>query len=299
MFTAKDIHMQDQLVRVISTEANVRAMACLTTATVQEACTRHRTSPTASVALGRALTGGVLMGALLKGRQRVAMKFEGNGPLGKIIVEADPMCRVHGYVGNPDADLPPVDGRFDIPGAIGRAGLLTVTKDLLLKEPYQGVVNLSSSEIAEDLAYYLTDSEQTPSAVGLTTIPDETGRIAVAGGFLIQTMPPANEEAIETLTRRIATLPPLAKMLLDGATPKEVLDRIFGDIPFEILGHQDVSFHCGCSRERIEQALITLGPNEIISLAERPEATTITCEFCRKPYEFTPEDLHKLATERH
>ncbi len=291
--------MNDQLIRVISDEANVRAMACLTTATVREACARHRTSLTASVALGRALTGAALMGALLKGRQRVALKFEGNGPLGKIVVEADPMCLVHGYVGNPAADLPLKGGRFDIPGALGRAGLLTVTKDLQLKSPYQGVVNLVSSEIAEDIAYYLTESEQTPSAMGLTAIPDEHGGIAVAGGFLIQSLPPANEAALDTLTSRIKNLPPLARLFHEGASPKDILDRIFGDIPFEILGHQDVAFHCGCSRDRIEQALITLGPDEIRSLAERAEDTTVTCEFCREPYAFTPEDLRRLADERH
>lgn len=291
--------MKDHLIRVISDEANVRAMACLTTATVGEACARHRTSPTASVALGRALTGGVLLGALLKGRQRVALKFEGNGPLGKIVVEADPMCLVHGYVGNPGADLPLRDGRFDIPGALGRAGLLTVTKDLQLKSPYQGVVNLVSSEIAEDIAYYLTESEQTPSAMGLTTVPDDQGGIAVAGGFLIQSLPPANDAALETLTARIAAMPPLARLLFDGAGPKDILDRIFGDIPYEILGHQDVAFHCGCSRDRIEQALITLGGDEIRKLADQPEDTVITCEFCREPYAFTPEDLRRLADERH
>ena len=291
--------MNDQLIRVISDEANVRAMACLTTATVSEACSRHRTSPTASVALGRALTGGVLMGALLKGRQRVALKFEGNGPLGKIVVEADPMCLVHGYVGNPEADLPLKDGRFDVAGALGHAGLLTVTKDLHLKSPYQGVVNLVSSEIAEDIAYYLTESEQTPSAMGLTTIPDDKGGIAVAGGFLLQSLPPANDEALDALTERIRTMPPLAKLLLDGASPKDILDHIFGDIAYEILGHQDVAFHCGCSRDRIEQALITLGIEEITALAEQEHETIVTCEFCREPYVFSADDLRKLATERH
>ncbi len=291
--------MNDHLIRVISDEANVRAMACLTTATVSEACSRHRTSPTASVALGRALAGGVLMGALLKGRQRVALKFEGNGPLGKIVVEADPMCLVHGYVGNPEADLPLKDGRFDVAGALGHAGLLTVTKDLHLKSPYQGVVNLVSSEIAEDIAYYLTESEQTPSAMGLTTIPDDKGGIAVAGGFLLQSLPPANDEALDALTERIRTMPPLAKLLLEGASPKDVLDHIFGDIAYEILGHQDVAFHCGCSRDRIEQALITLGTDEITALAEQEQETVVTCEFCREPYVFSADDLRKLATERH
>lgn len=295
----QEITMKDQLIRVISGEINVRAMACLTTETVRAACARHRTRPTASVALGRALTGGVLLGALLKGRQRVALKFEGNGPLGKIVVEADPMCLVHGYVGNPNVDLPLKGGRFDIPRALGHAGLLTVTKDLLLKNPYQGVVNLVSGEIAEDIAYYLTDSEQTPSAMGLTTIPDDSGGIVVAGGFLIQSLPPANEGALDLLSRRIADLPPLGKVFHAGETPRDLLDRIFGDIPYEILGHQDVAFHCPCSRDRVEQALVTLGPAEIRSLAERAEDTTVTCEFCREPYTFTPDDLRRLADERH
>jgi molecular chaperone Hsp33 len=135
--------------------------------------------------------------------------------------------------------------------------------------------------------------------MGLTTIPDERGGIAVAGGFLIQSLPPANEEALDDLMRRLQSLPPLAKMFLDGATPKEILDRIFGDIPFEILGHQDVAFHCGCSRDRIEQALITLGADEIRSLADQNEDTVITCEFCREPYAFSPDDLRRLAEERH
>jgi molecular chaperone Hsp33 len=135
--------------------------------------------------------------------------------------------------------------------------------------------------------------------MGLTTIPDDQGGIAVAGGFLIQSLPPANDAALETLTARIAAMPPLARLLFDGASPKDILDRIFGDIPYEILGHQDVAFHCGCSRDRIEQALITLGGDEIRTLADQPEDTVVTCEFCREPYAFTPEDLRRLADERH
>lgn len=291
--------MNDQLIRAISSAANIRALACLTTHTAQAVCQRHQTRPTAAVALSRALTGGVLMGALLKGRERVALKFEGNGPLRKIVVEANAQCQVHGYVGNPDVDLPLADGQFDIASALGRAGLLTVTKDLLLKEPYQGVVNLASSEIGDDLAYYLTESEQIPSAVGLTAISDEQGRIVVAGGFLIQALPGADPDTLDAITARINSLPPLGKLFLDGATPKEMLDRILGETAYQMLGQQEVRFQCDCSRDRVEQALITLGRKETEELAGHGENTAITCEFCREVYDFTPEQLRKLATERH
>jgi Disulfide bond chaperones of the HSP33 family len=250
------------------------------------------------VALGRALTGGVLLGALLKGRQRVALKFEGNGPLGKIVVEADPMCLVHGYVGNPAVDLPLKDGCFDIPGALGRAGLLTVTKDLLLKSPYQGVVNLVSSEIAEDIAYYLTDSEQTPSAMGLTAIPDDAGNIVVAGGFLIQSLPPANDEALDVLTGRIRTLPPLAKLLSMAPPRRSFWVGSSGISPSKSSDTRTSLFTVAAPRShRAGPHHARRGRNPVPC---RPaEDTVITCEFCREPYAFTPDDLHKLANERH
>lgn len=291
--------MMDELVRVISGEAHVRALCCRTTQTVQEACLRHKTWPTASVALGRALTGGVLMGALLKGQERVALKFEGHGPLGKILVEADSLCRVHGYVGNPQVDVPLVNGQFDLPAALGRAGLLTVTKDLVMREPYKGVVNLVSSEIAEDLAYYLTDSEQIPSAVGLATMPGDAGQILVAGGFLLQALPSAADAALAQLEAGLKALPPLSKLFFEGARPEEILARIFGDISFEVLGHQDVSFVCSCSRDRLEQALITLGPKDIQDLVQKEADVQVTCEFCRQAYTFTPAELFQLFHERH
>lgn len=289
--------MNDHLVRIISAQANVRALACVTTDTVRTVCERLETWPTASVALGRALTGGVLLGALLKGRQRTALKFEGPGPLKKIVVEANALCQVHGYVGNPRVDLPLRAGCFDVPGALGRAGLLTVTKDLGLKTPYQGVVHLVSSEIAEDIAYYLTDSEQTPSAMGLSALPDSENTVAVAGGFLVQALPPATNAALDVLLERMRDMPPLGTLLQDGAAA--LLAQVFGDIEYEVLGRQPVSFHCSCSRDRMEQGLVTLGPETLQELAERPERTVVTCEFCKERYVFTPREMYRLATERH
>lgn len=289
--------MNDHLVRAISTQANVRALACVSTETVHTVCQRQETWPTASVALGRALTGGVLLGALLKGQQRVALKFEGPGPLKKILVEANAQCQVHGSVGNPHVDVPRCNGRFDVPGALGRAGLLTVTKDLGLKTPYQGVVHLVSSEIAEDIAYYLTDSEQTPSAMGLTTLVDQNSSVALAGGFLIQALPGPATTSLDMLMERIQTLPSLSEFLPHGAGA--VLAYIFGEIEYEILGRQPVYFHCSCSRDRIEQGLVTLGVKTIAELASQSEKIMVSCEFCKEHYVFTPEELHRLATECH
>ncbi|GAB1411017.1 Hsp33 family molecular chaperone HslO [Desulfovibrionales bacterium] len=289
--------MNDHLVRAISTQANVRALACVSTETVALICQRQETWPTASVALGRALSGGVLLGALLKGQQRISLAFEGQGPLKKILVEANAQCQVHGTVGNPHVDLPLRNGHFDLPGALGRAGLLTVTKDLGLKAPYQGVVHLVSSKIAEDITYYLTHSEQTPSAMGLTTLVDHSGAVTLAGGFLIQALPGPTTGAIDVLMERIQSLPPLAEFLPHGAAA--VLAHLFEGIEYEMLGRQPVHFHCACSRDRVEQGLLILGVKTIEELANQPEKTVIICEFCKERYAFTPDDLHRLATECH
>lgn len=288
--------MSDHLVRALVPAANLRALACVTTATVAEACRRHRPAPTAAVALGRALTGGVLLGALLKGRQRLALTFEGSGPLGKIVVQADAHGGVHGYVAHPEVDLPLRHGRFDVAGALG-AGVLTVTKDLLLKTPYQGIVHLVSGEIAEDLAYYLTESEQIPSAVGLTTIPDATGGIAVAGGFLLQSMPPAEPAALDAVLARIQALPPLGRLLQDAPSAHGLLTRLAGDMELEILEEQPVAFRCSCSRQRVAVALRTLGGEELTRLAAAGEALPIRCQFCGETYAFGPEELAALARE--
>ena len=288
--------MNDYLVRIISKSGGVRGLACITTGTVAEACTRHGAWPTAAVALGRAVTGGALMGALLKTGQRVALRFEGNGPLNKILVEAESNGAVRGYVGNPEVELPPVNGRYDIPGAIGRAGFLTVTKDLGMKEPYRGVVQLYRSEIGEDLAYYLTESEQIPSAVGLGVAIDGDGSVAAAGGFLIQSIPPGDPETVERLMTRIAELPSLTD-LLRRQTPEEFLDMLFDGIPYQVLEKRNVAFVCSCNLEKIERVLMSLGRNDLKSVLEEQGRAEVTCEFCRKPYAVSKEELESLIAE--
>jgi molecular chaperone Hsp33 len=246
----KSENEKDYLVRVIAKDANVRGLACVTSRLVDEVCRRHGAYPTACAALGRALTGGVLMGALLKTGQRVALRFEGNGPLKKILVEADSDGAVRGLVRVPRVDLPLKQGKLDVAGALGSSGLLIVTKDLRLKEPYTGIVNLLSGEIAEDLAFYLTESEQIPSAVGLGAYVASGGTVAASGGFLIQSFPPFDHEVVEEIIGRIRKIPSITEQLRECGTPESMLDLIFQDIPFATLEKREVFFRCSCSRER-------------------------------------------------
>ena len=291
--------MKDHLVRIVTKTGNLRGIACSATSLVREACRRHRTSPTASVALGRALAGGALMGALIKGDQRVALKFEGNGPIRKILVEAQADGAVCGYVGNPEADLPPNGNRFDVAGLLGHAGLLTVTKDLRLKEPYAGTVELLTSKIGEDLAYYLTVSEQVPSAVGLSVLLGREMEVTAAGGFLVQALPPAEEAEIEGVTSRIAGMPSIAEMVCGERGPEEILEHLFRDLPFEVLEERPVFFQCHCSLQRMQEALITLGPEEIASLSQETQPITVRCEFCGETYRFERENLKALGGTSH
>lgn len=288
--------MNDYLVRILSTTGNIRALACVTTKLVNEACQRHGASVTASAALGRVLTGSTLMGALLKPGQRVAVKFEGNGPLKKILAEAESSGVVRGYVGVPHIDLPLKHGKIDVAGAIGHAGFLTVSKDLRLKEPYKGTVQLYTSEIAEDLAYYFTESEQIPSAVGLGVYVEPDARVSAAGGFLIQALPPAEEhgEELDALVKRIQAMPSVTELLRDGATPETLLARLFADIPYEILETHPLNFQCSCSKPRMEQALIALGHQDLVALVQEREEVEVTCEFCRERYLFDRAELERL-----
>jgi len=291
--------MEDYLVRIITENKNIRAMACITTNLVNEGKKRHGTYPTATAALGRALTGGVLMGALLDGDQRVALKFEGDGPLKKIIVEAPSNGTVRGYVEHPEVELPPKNGKLDVAGALGTQGHLTVTKDLQLKKPYMGVVKLYTGEIASDLAYYLTESEQIPSAVGLGVFVEPDGHVSAAGGFLLQSLPPSDEKLIDTLADRIENMQPITQQLREGKLPEDLLAGIFGDVSFTILEKKPLSFACTCSRDRIEQALITLGHEEIRSIIKDDDIVDITCQFCRKQYVFARTELERILHEIH
>ncbi len=287
--------MTDILTRVISESGNTFAIACNTTQLVNEACRRHDVGPLAAAALGRALTGTVLIGALLKGKQFVQLKIEGNGPLGKIITEAGPDGWCRGYVMNPHAELPLKEGQIDVAGGIGRAGLLTVTKDIGMKQRYQGTTNLVSSEIGEDIAYYLTSSEQVPSAVALGVQLNPDGTIGAAGGFLIQSLPPADEELITSMEKKISTMSPISTMLLNGLTPIEILDQLFAETPYKKTMSIPLEYTCSCNREKMEQALFSLGKTELNKLIQDQEGARVNCEFCRASYHFDSPELTKIS----
>lgn len=291
--------MNDYLVRVITEEKNIRGLACITTNLVNVAQKRHGTYPTATAALGRALSGGVLLGALLDPGQRVALKFTGSGPLRKIIVEAEGDGSVRGYVEVPQVDLPPKNGKLDVGGALGREGLLTVTKDLRLKDPYNGMVKLYTGEIASDIAYYLTESEQIPSAVGLGVYIEAGGVVSASGGFLVQSLPPADDALIEALAQRIEGMPPVTNQLRGGNTPEDLLAVIFEGIPYRVIETMPLSFRCSCSRGRVEQALITLGKSQLEEVIKGQEVFDIACHFCGRSYAFTREQLERLLHEMH
>jgi molecular chaperone Hsp33 len=289
--------MADYLVRIMGEKYNVIGLACVTTDLVEEARGLHGASRTASAALGRALTGGLLMGALLKRGQRLGLKFEGNGPLKKIIVEADSDGSVRGFVGIPDAEVSLNNEKLNVAGALGREGSLTVFKDLGLKEPYRGIVKLLTGEIAEDIAYYYAESEQIPSAVGLGVFVKPDGRVSAAGGFLIQSLPPSEERTVDQLIENIRQIPFVTDLLRQGKTPEDILDMIFLDIPYHVLGRRNLFLRCTCSRERIERVLISLGSEELRGIIAEQGETDVTCEFCRSKYHFTRKELEDLRRE--
>lgn len=290
--------MNDYLVRIFTKEGNIRGLACVTTNLVDEARRRHGTFATASAALGRALTGGALLGALLKTNQRVALKLEGDGPLKRIIVEAESNGAVRGYVEVPDIYLVREDGKLDVAGALGRTGLLTVTKDLGLKEPYKSTVRLCSGEIAEDLAFYLTEAEQIPSAVGLGVYVESDKHVSAAGGFLIQSLSPKDEKMVDALIERIGQLPPVTQLLREGNSPEQILEILFAGMPYDILEKRALAFHCSCTRETIERLLITLGREELRRMMKEQDTTDVRCEFCGHCYPFSREALTRLMEER-
>jgi molecular chaperone Hsp33 len=272
----------------------VRGYAAATTGLVEEARRRHDTSPTATVALGRALTAATLMSGLLKVGQRVALKWEGSGPLRKIVVEADSNGRVRGYVAEPDVDLPAVHGEYDIPAAIGGAGLLTVVRDLRLPELAEGVVHLAASDIDGDLSYFLEQSDQVPTAVEIGVSLNEDGSVAVAGGVLIQPLPPYEPAIIDQLKERLQEMPPVTALLADGHKPEAILDEIFEGLQHTLLSKYPVRFECNCSRERTRSALLAIGRDEIQAILDTEGQAVVNCQYCRQEYVFDREELEEL-----
>lgn len=281
----------DHYLRAMTSSGGIRVLVSTVSTLAGEIISLQGASPTVSVALGRGVAAGALMGALLKPGQRVAMKFEGNGPMRKMIIEADSDGAVRGTVADPSAEATPVDGRWNVPEVLGRAGFLTVSRDLGIGgEPYHGTVQLRNSEIGEDLAYYLTESEQIPSAVGVSVRLAADGSVAACGGFLAQVLPKADESEIAALLERIDSLPPITELLDEGGTDL-LLSTLMGKIPYNRLESRQLFFRCGCSREKVERALHSLGEDGIRDLIESHGFAEVKCEFCKASYRLDADEL--------
>jgi len=251
--------MSDYLVRATAADGQVRAFAATTRDLVEEARRRHQTSPVATAALGRLMTAGVMMGSMMKNEgDLLTLMIQGDGPLGGITVSADAFGHVKGYVDNPAVIVPAKDGKLDVGGAVG-VGLLSVVRDMGLKEPYSSQVELISGEIAEDLTYYFANSEQVPSSVGLGVLMEKNNTVKCAGGFIIQLMPYATEETIAKIEENLKEVTSVTDLLDAGATPEDILGRLLGDLSLQITDSMPASFYCNCSRERVEKALRVWG----------------------------------------
>lgn len=288
--------MEDYLVRAIAANGQVRAFAAYTKNTVETARQAHNTSPVVTAGLGRLLTAGAMMGSMMKGdRDVLTIKAEGSGPVGHYLVTADSKGNVKGYAANPKVILPAnAAGKLDVGGSLG-VGLLTVIKDLGLKEPYTGTCELVSGEIAEDLTYYFASSEQTPSSVGLGVLMTKDNTVNVAGGFIIQLMPDATEETISIVEEKISTIKSVTSMLENGLDPEGIINLILGGLDPEILDKMPVRFYCNCSKERVSKALIAIGRKELDNIIEENEPIEVKCHFCNKAYNFTVDELKKLV----
>ena len=284
--------MADYMVRATAAGGQVRAFAVTARDTVEFARAAHNTSPVATAALGRLLAGSAMMGAMMKGENDLlTIKIEGDGPIGGLTVTADGKGNVKGYAFHPEVMLPPNDkGKLDVGGALG-IGVLTVIKDLGMKEPYVGQTILVTGEIAEDLTYYFATSEQTPSSVALGVLMNRENTVRQAGGFILQMMPGVAEEVVSGLERRLADMVSVTALLDEKRTPEGILEYVLGDYGVEIMDRLPVRFHCNCSKERIETALISVGKQELQQMIDDGETIEVNCHFCNQHYPVTIEEL--------
>ncbi len=287
--------MADYIVRATAADSQIRAFAATTREMVEYARAVHNTSPVASAALGRLLTAGAMMGAMMKGDQDIlTLQIKAGGPLRGITVTADSKGNVKGFVGNPEVILPPnARGKLDVSGAVG-VGILNVIKDMGLKEPYVGQVALQTGEIADDLTYYFATSEQVPSSVGLGVLMNRDNTVKQAGGFIIQLMPFTDEKVIQALEEKLSKVTSVTSMLDAGMTPEDILMELLGEFGLEIAEKTDTRFACNCSRERVSKALISIGEKEIKEMIDEGKPIEMNCHFCNTSYTFQVEELKQL-----
>ena len=290
--------MGDYLVKAIAYNGQVRAYAVRSTETVGEAQRRHYTWPTASAALGRAMTATVMMGAMLTDDNKLTVKIEGGGPIGYILVDSNAKGEVRGYVSNPQThfDLNP-QGKLDVRRAVGTDGMLTVVKDIGLRENFTGQVPIVSGELGEDFTYYFTTSEQTPSAVGVGVLVNPDNSILAAGGFIIQLMPGTEDETISKIEKRLSEIPPISQQIEKGLSPEDLLIEVLGKEEIKFLENMPVSFECNCSRERFGNAIIGLGKAEIQDMIDEDGKAEAHCHFCNEKYQFSIEELEVFKNE--
>lgn len=284
------------ILRAIDENETIKISAAITTDVVEEAAKIHKLSKTTSAALGRVLTAAAIIGSWQKNeKDSITLSINGNGPAGKIVATCKNDGYVKGYVTNPMADLPTreTDGKIDVAGIVGE-GNLTLVMDTGMKKPYTGTVNLTTGEIAEDLAVYFLQSDQVPSAVGLGVLVDVDYSIKAAGGFIIQLMPDATEEQISKLEENLKGLPSVTSILDEYHDAEKLIEILMKDIDFKILEKREVSYKCNCSREKVEDAIISVGPREIEEILKEDKKAEVSCYFCDKVYDFDEKDLERM-----
>nr|WP_317361618.1 Hsp33 family molecular chaperone HslO [uncultured Blautia sp.] len=290
--------MGDYIVRATAANSQIRAFAATTKELVEYARAAHNTSPVATAALGRLLTAGSMMGVMMKGdKDLLTLQIHANGPIEGITVTADFKGNVKGYVGNPNVVIHANDeGKLDVAGAVG-IGFMNIIKDMGLKEPYLGQTELQTSEIAEDLTYYFATSEQVPSSVGLGVLMEKDNTVKQAGGFILQLMPFTDEEVISRLEDNLKHVTSVTGMLEEGKTPEQILETLLEGFDIEINDRIPTQFHCNCSKERVEKALISIGKKEIKEMIDEGKEIEMNCHFCNKNYLFSVEELKRIYRE--
>lgn len=287
--------MEDYIVRATAANSQIRAFACTTKNIVEYARQTHNTSPVVTAALGRLLTAGAMMGSMMKGHNDLlTLKINCSGPIQGLLVTADANANVKGYAYQNDVMLPPsAKGKLDVGKALD-LGVLSVIKDMGLKEPYVGQTNLVSGEIAEDLTYYYATSEQVPSSVALGVLMNRDNTVKEAGGFIIQLLPFAEEEVIAKLEEKISKVTSVTSMLSASMTPEMILEELLGEFGLEITDTMPTKFSCNCSKERVEKAIVSIGKKDIQEMIDDDKPIEVNCHFCNKNYTFTVEDLKKI-----
>lgn len=285
----------DYIVKALAFGGQIRAYSALTTESVQEAQTRHYTWPTASAALGRTMTATLMMGAMLKGEQKLTVTIDGQGPIGKIIADADAKGNVRGYVTNAQTHFPlNENGKLDVSRAVGTDGSLTVVKDIGLKDYFSGSSPIVSGELGDDFTYYFAKSEQVPSSVGLGVLVNPDNSIKASGGFLIQVMPGAEDETINQLENAINNMTPVSKLIDQGLSPEELLFEILGEDNVQLLENLPAQFECNCGHDKFLNAIKGLGEAEIQNMIDVDHGAEAECHFCRSKYTYSEVELQEL-----